>query len=217
MLNTDLPEVVNGTADAAYAVTNDGIIQFWNKSAEEYFGIGGASAIGSSCHELICGRSSCDVPFCQPYCAVLQRAEHGGSTPSFDVEVKTARCYRWANVSIIVVPVRQGRMIIHLVRDAHQRKQIETIVRRFLAQISEISGFEIEQLLSSAAVPHLDLTAQETTVLKMLVEGRSTKFMSEAMYVSPATVRNHVEHILRKLSAHSRLEAVLRAIREKLV
>jgi two-component system NarL family response regulator len=54
-------------------------------------------------------------------------------------------------------------------------------------------------------------------VLGLLAAGRSTRQMAEDLYVSPATVRTHVEHILGKLQAHSRLEAVVIAAREGLL
>jgi two-component system nitrate/nitrite response regulator NarL len=37
--------------------------------------------------------------------------------------------------------------------------------------------------------------------------------MAERLHVSPATVRNHVQHILEKLGVHSRLEAAAYATR----
>jgi DNA-binding NarL/FixJ family response regulator len=54
-------------------------------------------------------------------------------------------------------------------------------------------------------------------VLGLLTAGRSTRQMAEDLYVSAATVRSHVEHILVKLRAHSRLEAVLVGVREGLL
>jgi two-component system NarL family response regulator len=54
-------------------------------------------------------------------------------------------------------------------------------------------------------------------VLGLLAAGRSTRQMAEDLYVSPATVRTHVEHILGKLQAHSRLEAVVIGAREGLL
>jgi DNA-binding NarL/FixJ family response regulator len=41
--------------------------------------------------------------------------------------------------------------------------------------------------------------------------------MAEQLYVSQATVRTHVEHVLGKLQAHSRLEAVVMATRKGLL
>jgi DNA-binding CsgD family transcriptional regulator len=61
------------------------------------------------------------------------------------------------------------------------------------------------------------LTPREMEVLRFLAEGRSTRQMAEDVHVSPATVRTHVENILRKLQAHSRLEAVVIGAREGLL
>jgi two-component system NarL family response regulator len=41
--------------------------------------------------------------------------------------------------------------------------------------------------------------------------------MAERLHVSPSTVRNHVQNILEKLGAHSRLEAVAYATRQRLL
>jgi two-component system nitrate/nitrite response regulator NarL len=40
--------------------------------------------------------------------------------------------------------------------------------------------------------------------------------MASALVVSPATVRNHVQSILKKLGVHSRLEAVAQAYQQGL-
>jgi DNA-binding NarL/FixJ family response regulator len=61
------------------------------------------------------------------------------------------------------------------------------------------------------------LTPREMEVLGLLAAGRSTRQMAEDLYVSAATVRSHVEHVLGKLRAHSRLEAVVAGAREGLI
>ena len=58
------------------------------------------------------------------------------------------------------------------------------------------------------------LTPRESEVLGLLAAGKSTREMVEALGVSPATVRTHIENILRKLDVHSRLEAVVVALRD---
>jgi two-component system nitrate/nitrite response regulator NarL len=55
--------------------------------------------------------------------------------------------------------------------------------------------------------PPPDLTRRERDILRLLAAGASTRAMAERLHVSPATVRNHVQHILEKLGVHSRLEA----------
>jgi two-component system nitrate/nitrite response regulator NarL len=54
-------------------------------------------------------------------------------------------------------------------------------------------------------------------VLRLLADGRSTKAVAEALHVSPATVRNHVQNVLAKLGVHSRLEAVAYASKHRMV
>ena len=52
------------------------------------------------------------------------------------------------------------------------------------------------------------LTAREVDVLQLMAEGASNAAISEALVVSQATVKSHVRHILRKLGAANRTEAV---------
>ena len=61
------------------------------------------------------------------------------------------------------------------------------------------------------------LTARELEVLRVLAGGISTGAASELLGISPATLRAHVQAILRKLGAHSRLEAVAEAARLGLI
>jgi DNA-binding CsgD family transcriptional regulator len=52
------------------------------------------------------------------------------------------------------------------------------------------------------------LTAREDDVLQLMAEGASNAAISEALVISQATVKSHVRHILRKLGAANRTEAV---------
>jgi len=62
-----------------------------------------------------------------------------------------------------------------------------------------------------------DLTAREREVLALLVTGTTTPSMARELFVSVNTIRQHVQRILSKLSAHSKLEAVAIAVREGVV
>jgi DNA-binding NarL/FixJ family response regulator len=57
------------------------------------------------------------------------------------------------------------------------------------------------------------LSTREREVLALLAAGRSTESIAGALHISPVTVRNHVQRILFKLDARSRLEAVAEGIR----
>lgn len=61
------------------------------------------------------------------------------------------------------------------------------------------------------------LTARERECLALLVEGLDTRAMTAELGVSATTIRSHVQAILTKLGAHSRLEAAALAVRYNLV
>lgn len=68
-----------------------------------------------------------------------------------------------------------------------------------------------------AAGPGHDLTAREAEVLQLLAGGASTADIAGTLFLSTNTVRNHVQRVLGKLGAHSKLEAVAIGLREGLV
>ncbi len=61
------------------------------------------------------------------------------------------------------------------------------------------------------------LSRRQLQVLQLLAEGASTDSMADALYLSVNTVRNHVQHTIGRLGAHSRLEAVAIGLRAGLI
>ena len=57
------------------------------------------------------------------------------------------------------------------------------------------------------------LTRRECQVLQLLAEGKSNRAVSEALYISEKTVKNHVSNILQKLNVNDRTQAVVMAIK----
>lgn len=58
-----------------------------------------------------------------------------------------------------------------------------------------------------------DLTERELQILRIASLGRSNKAIAEELHLSVNTVRNHMQHVLTKLGAHSKLEATAIAAR----
>jgi len=57
------------------------------------------------------------------------------------------------------------------------------------------------------------LTRRECQVLQLLAEGKSNRAVSESLYISEKTVKNHVSNILQKLNVNDRTQAVVMAIK----
>ncbi len=66
-------------------------------------------------------------------------------------------------------------------------------------------------------IPGPTLTNRELEVLKLVAKGMSNREVAEELYISENTVKNHVRNILEKLHLHSRMEAVLYAMRERIL
>jgi len=65
--------------------------------------------------------------------------------------------------------------------------------------------------------PSPTLTTRELEVLKLVAKGMSNREIAGELTISENTVKNHVRNILEKLHLHSRVEAVMYALRENII
>jgi DNA-binding CsgD family transcriptional regulator len=100
-----------------------------------------------------------------------------------------------------------GGRTVSMIRDVPAAQELLALIRKRLA----------------VPAPHepttngTPLTRRQVEILHMLANGLKTRAIALRLHVSPATVRNHVQNILGKLDAHSRLEAVAHARRHRLI
>lgn len=62
-----------------------------------------------------------------------------------------------------------------------------------------------------------ELTKRETEVLEELSTGLDYNQIAEKLFVSPKTVRKHIENIYKKLQVHNKIEAIQKARKHKLL
>lgn len=60
------------------------------------------------------------------------------------------------------------------------------------------------------------LSEREFDVLNLLVSGMNNEEISNKLFISPLTVKNHIRHIYQKLQVHSRSQVVAKAIKENI-
>ncbi|WP_020529099.1 response regulator [Flexithrix dorotheae] len=63
----------------------------------------------------------------------------------------------------------------------------------------------------------IELSTREQEVLEQLAEGLSHTLIAKNLFLSPGTVRKHIENIYKKLQVHNKLEAVQKARRQSLI
>ncbi len=69
----------------------------------------------------------------------------------------------------------------------------------------------LPRLVQRSRQPEVELTDRESEILALMADGLGNQAIADKLYLSLHTVRNHVQSLLRKLDAHSKLEAVARA------
>ena len=106
--------------------------------------------------------------------------------------------------------------------------EVATAIRSVAGGQSLISPSMASKLLTEFAtmikkgderqqVPAPRLTDRELEVLKLVAKGLNNRDIAKELFISENTVKNHIRNILEKLQLHSRMEAVVYAVREKLL
>jgi DNA-binding CsgD family transcriptional regulator len=86
----------------------------------------------------------------------------------------------------------------------------DRLVRRSRALLGEAGAPVPRRGRGDSEVPTslraLGVTSRETDVLKLVVDGRSTKEIAAALYLSPKTVERHLTSLFRRTGTRNRLE-----------
>lgn len=214
----DVRSLVSGTSDPAYALDRDGIIVAWNAAAATFFGVSESEVIGNSCSSVLKGVDECGR-VCSEDCTVKQHALNCQPIKSYDIQVDAEGSRRWCNMSILIAGSGRSQYTVHIARPADLQKRFEHLLRDFVASETDLPSLTVEKLMRSKHSPTelIELSKRELEVLKLIADGDTTARIAEKLFISPATVNNHVAHILAKMSAKTRLEAVRRAERAGLI
>ena len=82
-----------------------------------------------------------------------------------------------------------------------------------MSQVSPVDDEPIREAENVNRARLRDLTPRESEILSLLAGGSNTRQIAERLVISEKTVKTHVQNILRKLGAASRLEAAAMAVR----
>jgi two-component system nitrate/nitrite response regulator NarL len=99
-------------------------------------------------------------------------------------------------------------------------------LRRAILQVSEGMAVlspqitrQVMQAINSemSRSPDFNLSSREMEVLGCLAQGQTTMQIADSLFISENTVKTHVRHILEKLEASNRAEAVSKAVQMGLI
>ena len=103
------------------------------------------------------------------------------------------------------------------VRSVHGGQSLisPSMAGKLLTEFATLAKREAEE--PPQQVPAPKLTDREMQVLKLVARGMNNRDIAKELFISDNTVKNHVRNILEKLQIHSRMEAVMVAVREKII
>ncbi len=103
------------------------------------------------------------------------------------------------------------------------REVLLAAIRKVAAGESAWTREELRRVTGALATPRLaadvevPLTQRESEVLHQLALGLTNKEIAQALHISYETVKEHVQHILRKIGVSDRTQAAVWAVRKNLV
>jgi PAS domain S-box-containing protein len=219
------PTIVANAARAAVATDSSNRILHWNDAAIELFGFTADEVTGRNLQTVIQARDVHGNRLSADYAAFHEMLRIGEAPQSFELAIITAtgKMLRVA-VSVVVVlgPQHSEYSLVYLVTPMHRRRRADEAIDRLLAQ-TNLPGITVPgtpvptgaEQRGTAKQPHL--TRRQLEVLLLLAEGKRSGEIAKELNISVHTVRTHIQGILRTLGAANRLEAVSRALHERII
>ncbi len=194
------------TGDGVFAVDQGGRIVLWNKAATRILGFEAEEALGRRCCDVMSGLDISGNLLCFPGCQVMVLSARAQPIHHFEMQTRRKDGEEtWLDISTIIVSgdgdVPGGT--VHLFRDITQERQASGPIKRAAVGTGGGAGGT-----ETGKGPAGALTVREREILHLIAAGLTTSAIADKLCISSTTVRNHTQHILAKLGAHSRLEAV---------
>ena len=188
--------------DGAAVVDAEQRIVLWNEAATVLLGYRSEEILGKRCSEVIKTRDCGGAETCSQNVPLINDSGNDQleGHHTLLVETKTGKtiCLHVAGYPLFS-PDRKLLGVAHIFWEVTNAADAAT---------EDVDALHPPPFNSMEISPLLLLTPQEKNVLSCLATGMDGKKIAVALSISPKTVRNHAENILRKLGVHSRLEAV---------
>ena len=204
---------------AAYAVSLDQTIVFWNQAAERILGYSSQDVLGRRCYEVMAGRVAGNLtPQCLKGCPSIRYLRAGLVPARSQLHMLCASGeHKWISVTPMVVAglLKDAPLLVHLLEESSEQGEseagIDAVHETLAASGADIISERPHAPSSPPDAPHL--TLRELDVLRLVALGWDTPRIAAELGISRHTVRNHIRNLRQKLRASTKLEAVVIGIR----
>lgn len=131
------------------------------------------------------------------------------------------------NTDILILTVHQDDQTVfdalcagasgYLIKTAHPNKIMDAVKEINSGGVPMSASIARLVIQSFQKKQNPILTARETDVLRFLCKGHSYKMIADSMHVSWETVHSHIKSIYRKLNVNSKSEAVITALKDRII
>ena len=197
------------TLEAAFGIDSHYRIVFWNRGAKEMTGLQRRDVFGRKCYDIIQAYDLSGNPFCFRGCQVMKTHEQGGMAKSINLELLT-KSGRVEGVDMIT---------LHLNRDGSPAQPVLVhFVKPFVGAAesssrAKLTRVQLEKIVHGPLKKNFSLSHRECEVYLAFAQGFVAKEIAVLLGLSTATVRTHIQRILKKCQVHSKVEAVALLLR----
>jgi PAS domain S-box-containing protein len=207
----DALELIAESKAPAYGMDRHDRIVYWNEGAEKALGWTSAEVLGKMCFDVLAGRDVFGNLYCTRECPVVVAAISGQDVRPFLIDVKKKGSQASVQLVVRSVPLPAAgpsfAVLMHFLES--EAAGLENLISSIRSAVREPAGAPPADLPISVS----PLTAREREVLMQLSNGYAPLNIAARLDLSLATVRNHVQNILRKLDVHSQVEAIALSFR----
>ncbi len=208
----DALDLIANSSAAAFAIDRNDRIIYWNAGATKLLGWSANDMIGKFCYEALEGRDPFGNVYCTKQCPIVVGTASGEETEPYMLRVMAkSRGPQTIRVRVIALPNpgENFNCLMHLI-DHGDSTDVETLVKQLR---SAASGRPSAPPPPDPPISVSPLTAREKEIIHLLSNGFAALNIAAKLNLSHATVRNHIQNILRKLEVHSQVEAISVAFR----
>jgi PAS domain S-box-containing protein len=207
---------LGASPEATVAVDDAGTVVAWNEAAERLLGRPASEAVGRPCHEVMHGLTPAGAPLCGPACAVVALCRQGSAPRRFEMIARRPDGTDvWLDVTTVTIEDERP-VAVHVLSESISAKRLAGVAADVARRLTEAAP---ERSADETALRQISesLTPREIEVLRLMAAGIGTDDIARRLSLTRSTVRNHVQNLLPKLRVHTRVEAVVLALKAGLV